>query len=144
MIRDRAKKHTEGDYANKLKMAPTNLSWLFVYPKENVRLDLDETNSKEYCRILDLTLRSLDESILSVQKLEAVENAFVIKWEHSDLIIQDGQSVQSNLLSSGTKMGLRLANTMFAIKQQRNSFYYCDEQFPYVHSNSTKKQPKPL
>ena len=78
-------------------------------------------------------------SIEKVRKLDWVRNSYVLTLKGEDIIIQDGELVKKNkILSSGTKAGLDIAYIMSAIKKNTNVFYYCDEKFPYIHSDVEK------
>lgn len=91
--------------------------------------------NKKYLNVLEHTLRVLDPSILSVNRIEELKNAFVIKMADKSIIIQDGKMVNDSLLSSGTKAGLDIASIVSSIKLGTHSLYYCDEKFSYVYSD---------
>lgn len=111
------------------------LSWLFAYPTDGGRLDSEYEN---YPIILDYTLRALDPSIKVVEKISEVENSYVIRMLNQDIVIQDGQVIKNNILSSGTMAGIDIAYMLSSIKEGANSFYYCDEKFSYIHSDIEK------
>ena len=48
-------------------------------------------------------MRALDPSIKKVDKLEEVENTYVIRTETRDLVMQDGKVINNDILSSGYK-----------------------------------------
>lgn len=77
----------------------------------------------------------MDPSISSVNRIEELKNAFVIKMVDKSIIIQDGKMVNDSLLSSGTKAGLDIASIVSSIKLGTHSLYYCDEKFSYVYSD---------
>ena len=78
-------------------------------------------------------------SIEKVRKLDWVRNSYVLTLKGEDIIIQDGELVKKNkILSSGTKAGLDIAYITSATKKNTNVFYYCDEKFPYIHSDIEK------
>ena len=83
--------------------------------------------NKKYLNVLEHTLRVLDPSILSVNRIEELKNAFVIKMADKSIIIQDGEMVNDSLLSSGTKAGLDIASILSSIKVDMHSLYYCDD-----------------
>lgn len=91
--------------------------------------------NNKYLNVLEHTLRVLDPSILSVNRIEELKNAFVIKMADKSIIIQDGKMVNDSLLSSGTKAGLDIASIVSSIKLGTHSLYYCDEKFSYVYSD---------
>lgn len=114
------------------------LGWMFGYSDDsnNGRVSCQENDS--YAVILDYTLRALDPSIKSVEKLNEVKNAYVVRMQNQDLIIQDGEVIKGNILSSGTKEGIRIAGVLSGICEGGYHFYYCDELFSYVHSDVEK------
>lgn len=115
------------------------LSWLFEYPSETSGIyKSPKKNHERYIHILENTLRALDPSIISVEAIDAVEDSFVIRMENQSIIMQDGKVVNTDILSSGTKSGIAIANVMAAIMNGSNGFYYCDEKFSYIHSDIEK------
>lgn len=114
------------------------LGWMFGYSDDenNGRVRCEENET--YPAILDYTLRALDPSIKSVEKLSEVKNSYVVRMQNQDLIIQDGEVIKENILSSGTKEGIRVAGVLSGICEECYHFYYCDELFSYVHSDVEK------
>ena len=128
----------------------------FKYKKENEnkKIDLDlykadilkndsyETTLEKFEKINlenESYIETLDPSIEEVRKLDEVKNSYILTLKGEDLIIQDGEFVKkNNILSSGTKAGLDIAYITSAIKKNTNVFYYCDEKFPYIHSDVEK------
>ncbi len=114
------------------------LAWLFDYPIENKRT-LDLPNKDEKFRfVLENILKSLDPSIKEVKISNDVDNAYVIHLQNESIVIQKGQSLETDLLSSGTKSGIDVANMLSSLMQKLNSFYYCDEKFSYIHTDIEK------
>ena len=85
--------------------------------------------------ILEHVLRALDPTIKKVEMSKDVNNAFVIRLEEESIVLQSGSVFNTNRLSSGTKAGVEIACVLSAILHGRNSFYYCDEKFSYIHSD---------
>jgi len=111
------------------------LTWFFTYPDSENQFDGEYEN---YTTILNNTLKALDSSIIKVEKLDEVENTYVIRMKSQSIVIQDGEIVKDNILSSGTQAGINIAYMVSAIKGGSYSFYYCDEQFSYIHSDVEK------
>ena len=111
------------------------LTWFFTYTDSEKQFDGEYEN---YTAILNNTLKALDPSIIKVEKLEEVENTYVIRMKNQSIVIQDGEIVKDNILSSGTQAGINIAYMVSAIKEGGYSFYYCDEQFSYIHSDIEK------
>lgn len=129
--------HNKKSYIIELEKISNSFGWFFTYPTDKSRVD-HRNNDKNYLTILSHTLRALDSSIEEVIKLPSVDSSYVIKTKYQDLIVQDGQVIKENLLSSGTKAGLDIASMIYAIKNGTHGFYYCDEKFSYVHSDVEK------
>lgn len=127
----------QSNYADELKKI-TGMGWLFSYPEDFMSGVVYCSKNKKYPQILDHTLRALDPSIIAVEKIDAVENTYVIRTKNKDLVIQDGEVIKNNILSSGTKEGIDIAEMLTAIISGENGFYYCDEKFSYIHSDMEK------
>lgn len=128
-----------GSYIEELEKVE-ELSWLFEYPNDfmkDSKMHIPKDVEK-YIWILDHTLRALDPSIKSVEKIDGIENAYVIRMENQSLVIQDGKIIKNHILSSGTKAGVEIAGVLSAILDGEYGFYYCDEKFSYIHSDIEK------
>lgn len=127
----------KGNFADELsKLA--SLDWMFEYPKDTGRiLDLPN-NSKTFCEILENLLRALDPAIQKVEISKDVKNAYVVRSARKSIILQNGESFDTDFLSSGTKAGVEIANVIFSLRNGMCTFYYCDEKFPYIHSDIEK------
>lgn len=115
------------------------LSWLFEYPRDEVkRYEAPSKNIESYITILEHTLKALDSSIEKVEKISSVENSFVLRTKSQDIIIQDGKIIDTEVLSSGTKSGIAIAGFVSSIINGETGFYYCDEKFSFIHSDVEK------
>jgi len=112
------------------------LAWLFEYPEMNV-LNLPNKDEKFRC-ILENILIALDPSIKAVKISLDADNAYVVHLRDRSIILQNGENLDTDLLSSGTKAGVVVAQVLFSLMCGRNSFYYCDEKFSYIHSDIEK------
>ncbi|MFV0527490.1 MAG: AAA family ATPase [Lachnospiraceae bacterium] len=113
------------------------IGWFFTYPTDEASLNCKDADD-DYLDILNYTLKALDPSIQQVRKIDDIEDSYVIETRDNKLIVQEGQVIRQDLLSSGTKAGLDIAYLISAIKNGRNGFYYCDEKFSYIHSDIEK------
>lgn len=115
------------------------LAWLFVHP-ESKQIIFDLPNKdQEFCAVLENILRSLDPSIQSVSVSNEVDNAYVIRFQEKSIVLQNGQRIDgASFLSSGTRSGIVISQTLYSLMQGCNSFYYCDEKFSYIHSDIEK------
>lgn len=115
------------------------LYWFFEHPHDDGRRILRlPKNDKKFGKILENILKALDPYIKKVERLSGVENAYIIRVGDNSVIIQDGEPLTSELLSSGTKTGVEIARVVSSLMQGLNSFYYCDEKFSYIHSDIEK------
>lgn len=120
----------------------TNLSWLFEYPADLSGDDYIDTTFKNvdlYLKVLQNVLHTLDPAIKKVEKIQQVNNTYVIRMENNkDVVVQDGKVVDQELLSSGTREGLEVAGVLTSILGKECGFYYCDEKFSYINSDVEK------
>lgn len=132
---DDNQKQTAQSYIEELEKVD-GLSWLFSYPS-NSQFFRPKNDSK-YLQILERTLQALDPSIKKVEKLKEIENTYVIRTAGQDIIMQDGKFIDTDILSSGTKEGIEIAEMLAGIIAGNYHFYYCDEKFSYIHSDLEK------
>lgn len=117
------------------------LSWVFAYPIDNstqIGNAYKGKNYNKYIQVLSNILKTLDPAIIKVDKIEEIENTYVIRYVDNSVIVQDGKLIDHNILSSGTKAGIDIANMLIAIIEGAYGFYYCDEKFSYIHSDVEK------
>ncbi len=114
------------------------LAWLFEYPQDANRTLKFYSDDKKFPLVLEHILKALDPSIQEVEASTEVPDAFVVRFRDRAVILQNGAAFNDNLLSSGTKAGVEVARVVSALLQGRNSFYYCDEKFSYIHSDVEK------
>ena len=125
--------------SEKLSVVPY-FGWFFSYPMDSLLNRGKHTNSNNnvYLNVLENILRTLDPSIVSVEKSNEVANSYIIHFHDRDLFVQDGDVIRYNTLSSGTKYGIDIADIVTAIITHSNGFYYCDEKFSYINSDIEK------
>ena len=115
------------------------LHWYFEYPADSSDTVLNlPKNSKIFDSILEHMLKALDPSILSVTKSKDSDEAYVIRMPDRSAIIQSGEKLSTELLSSGTKAGIEIAGVLTSISEGQYGFYFCDEKFSYIHSDIEK------
>lgn len=114
------------------------LDWMFEYPKDTRRVLHLPDKDEKFRFVLENLLKALDPSIKAVDTSAEVKNAYVIRLQDRDVVIQSGTRFDTDLLSSGTKAGVEVAQVVSALMQGKYSFYYCDEKFPYIHSDVEK------
>lgn len=126
-----------GNYLDELDKVES-LAWLFEYPRDTKRVLNFDPKDEKFPHILENILKALDPSIQKVEKSQDVENAFVIRLKDRAIILQNETPFDTDFLSSGTKAGVEIAMVVSALMQGRNTFYYCDEKFSYIHSDIEK------
>jgi len=116
------------------------LSWMFQYPMGSFAKNsiYKPENPLLYTQILNYTLQALDPSVERVEAVGSVENTYVIKIKDHSVVMQDGKFTTPELLSSGTKAGVEVADMISSIFSGEHDFYYCDEKFSYIHSDIEK------
>lgn len=125
------------DYMDELeKIEP--IGWMFTYPSDIADKKTQFPKEKAFIKVLNYTLKSLDPAIVSVDRSKEVENAYIIHTTSGDLLVQNGEVIRKNILSSGTKAGIDIASLIFSIYEGECGFYYCDEKFSYIHSELEK------
>lgn len=132
------------DYINCLNCFNFHSGWNMVLPATepgfstiHFMIPNNKKETDDYVYILNQVLKTLDPSIINVKKSKDANNAYVIEHENTDtIILQDGMNISDiRFLSSGTKYGINLANTIYSIKYHKNGIYLIDEQFSYVNSD---------
>lgn len=110
--------------------------WLCTLPRDEKSSSLlkDDTDILNLT-ILNAVLQTLDTSITEVLQSTEVENSYIIKSKNGDLFVQNGEVVDKNFLSSGTKADLDIAFLISALYGDTHGFYYCDEQFSFIQSD---------
>ncbi|MDE7243745.1 MAG: ATP-binding protein [Oscillospiraceae bacterium] len=114
------------------------LAWMFEYPRDTKFVLQISPKDKKFPFVLENILKALDPSIQEVVKSREVEDAYVIRLRDESIILQRGTSFDTDQLSSGTKAGVIIAEVVSALLQGACTFYYCDEQFSYIHSDIEK------
>lgn len=123
------------DNIEKLEKLP-QFGWLFTFPRDEKSSSLLKDNANILdLDILNAVLQTLDTSITKVLKSMEVDKSYIIKSKTGDLFVQNGEVVDKNFLSSGTKAGLDIAFLISALYEGTHGFYYCDEQFSFIQSD---------
>ena len=114
--------------------------WYFTYPLDSnyysTNIKIVDLENARYLKVLKNTLMTLDNSIVDVTRVKEIDNTYAIVMDNKKLIIQEGKLLDpNNILSSGTKAGIDIADLLTSIIEHKNGFYYCDEKFSYIHSD---------
>ncbi|MDR1832577.1 MAG: ATP-binding protein [Fusobacteriaceae bacterium] len=85
---------------------------------------------------MDIVLRTFDQSILRVKKLEEAQESSYIEFKNGDkVLIQDGKVVNPSRLSSGTLEAIKIAHCVERIRSQTSAVFYIDEIFSRTQSD---------
>lgn len=128
------------DFSVVLKDFPV-LGWRINLPVtetgfDKVNISLPPNKKNEFVDCLESILRTLDPSIQKVSISQEAKDGYVIQIENDcRFVVENGRTFSSiPYLSSGTKCGFNIADTIFSMKHCLNGFYYIDEQFTYLNS----------
>lgn len=127
------------DYIRELEKIK-NLSCFFDFPRDNYNLPVNYTpnNEERYLQILKNTLQALDPLITGVEKINEIEDTYVVNIGKNQVLIKKGVIDDDGLLSSGTREGVSLANMFASLVSGRYLFFYCDEKFSFIHTDVEK------
>ncbi len=125
------------DYLRELEKLE-HLGWLFEYPRDTDRVLSLPDKDEQFRAVLENILKVLDPSIQSVDFSQEIEKTYIVRIPGSPVILQDGEKFDTDKLSSGTKAGVEVARVVASLLKGSYGFYYCDEKFPYVHSDVEK------
>ena len=132
-------KEITGDYLSVMREVP-RFGYFFTYPIDVSPSTVPEDNSGIYKGVLEKVLCTLDPSIKKVDVVKEAKNSYnIYMMTGQNILIQEGQTVDTYLLSSGTKTGIAIADILTAMKVGKYGFYYCDERFSYIQSDLEKK-----
>lgn len=130
---------TKTEYIRELEEIDSD-NWMFEFtlsPEQKKQYQLSQ--SEKYREILECTLKALDPRIKSVIKVQESNDSYIINYENFSVLLHDGELVdKNNILSSGTKEGIGVANIIASMKSGNFSFVYCDEKFSHIHSETEK------
>lgn len=130
------------DLAEVFKEVPY-FGWYFSFPgDQSTAPGSIVKDSKLFPEILSDIMMTLDNSITNVEKVPSSDSDYLMEMAGQDtkILIHDGKIQDSDLgkVSSGTKAGVKIASFISAIKEDTNSFYYCDEMFSFVQTDIEK------
>jgi len=115
-----------------------SFSWYRTPVSSNSFVHIRNNADENYMRIFSTTLKAIDPSIEEVCKIDGTNDSYVIKAKNLEVIIQKGRILNQDLLSSGTRAGIDIADMMSWLLNGVSRFFYCDEKFAYVCSDIEK------
>ena len=111
----------------------------FAYPEISNKLNISDENKSDFLKVLKCVIGTLDPTLKDVVVSKELDNSFIIKRKSDTVIIQDGILLNKELLSSGTIEGIDVALFIASMITKKQSFYYCDEHFSYIHTDIEKR-----
>lgn len=115
-----------------------SFSWYRTPASSNSFVHIRNNADDDYMRIFSTTLKAIDPSIDEISRIEGTTDSYVIKAKNLEVIIQKGKILNQDLLSSGTRAGIDIADMMSWLLNGVSKFFYCDEKFAYVCSDIEK------
>ncbi len=125
------------DYLRELEKLE-KIGWYFEYPRDTDRILSLPDKDERFRAVLENILKALDPSIQAVDFSQDVEKTYVVRIPGGSAILQNGEKFDTDKLSSGTKAGVEIAQVVVSLLKGSYGFYYCDEKFPYIHSDVEK------
>ena len=122
-----------------LRKTVGTLRYRFAYPEIEKSLRVKEIGQEEMLRTLRAVIGTLDPTLTDVSIAKELKDSFVIRRRGEEIIIQDGNLLNRDLLSSGTAEEIDVAVFLAAMLSQIEGFYYCDEHFSYIESEIEKR-----
>lgn len=127
------------DYIKELESIDAG-NWMFEFtlsPERKKQYQI--AKAEKYLEVLKGTLKTLDPRIVDVVKVEESDDSYIIKYENISVLLHEGELLdKNNILSSGTKEGIGVANIIASVKSGDYGFVYCDEKFSHIHSEIEK------
>ena len=127
------------DYIKELESIDAG-NWMFEFtlsPERKKQYQI--AKAEKYLEVLKGTLKTLDPRIVDVVKLKESDDSYIIKYKNISVLLHEGELVdKNNILSSGTKEGIGVANIIASVKCGDYGFVYCDEKFSHIHSETEK------
>ena len=115
-----------------------SLDWIFEYPDEIANYLQLPNQDEKFRFVLESILKALDPSIQAVEISQDVKSTYVVRLKDRAVILQDGERLTTEVLSSGTKAGVKVARVISSLMNGDYSFCYCDEKFSFIHSDIEK------
>jgi hypothetical protein len=115
-----------------------SFSWYRTPVSSNSFVHIRKNADENYMRIFLTTLKAIDPSIEEVSRIEGTADSYMIRAKNLEVIIQNGRILNQDLLSSGTRSGIDIADMMSWLLNNVSRFFYCDEKFAYVCSDIEK------
>lgn len=108
--------------------------WSFQYGDRTFE-SIDSIENREYTKVLEWVMKTMDPSVQYVEKLDHINNAYHICLNNRSVLLQDGKVISNNIFSSGTKRGFSIAYVIASMLCGMHDLYYCDELFTHVNSD---------
>ena len=124
---------------NQVRDAIGKIHYVFSCPDIKPSFEISNIDQKLALRVLHAVIGTLDPTLQDISISRDLKNSFIIRRGNEEIIIQDGQLLNRDALSSGTAEGIDIAFFLSLLFSGKNSFYYCDEHFSYIQSDIEKR-----
>lgn len=126
---------TYGEECKKIRFK--SFGWYFTFPVSGKSLDFYGGRSEVYLKVLENVLRTLDPSIRKVERVEGVEDSYIIWMKDMKLLMQKGKLALDDVLSSGTASGIEVAALIANMMEsdRPDCLYFCDEKFSFINTD---------
>lgn len=111
----------------------------FAYPEIERKLSLNSIDKDVFLKTLKAVMGTLDPTLTDVSVSTDLADTFIIRRKEQGIIIQEGNLLNREVLSSGTVEGIDVALFLASMITNGNAFHYCDEHFSYIQSDIEKK-----
>lgn len=124
---------------SELKNSVGQITSYFALEDDISLFDTSSIDQKLFLKVLKAIIGTLDPSLSDIEKIDNVEDSYVIKRGSQEIIIQKGKITNKHLLSSGTIRGIDIAILLSQVMSNKTGFYYCDEHFSYIQTDLEKR-----
>lgn len=131
-LEDMSKEYNLGFYSAKTLIG--DIHYHISTPMTLVDNTFEGVDKKVLLKCLKAVIGSLDPTCKNIKISKDLKNSYIIKRKNNEFIIQDGQLLNKNVLSSGTEEGVAVALLLAKMISTDTDFFYCDEHFSYTHS----------
>lgn len=115
------------------------INYTFSCPDINPETKVAKLNKNITLQILKAVIGTLDPTLRDVRISRDLKNSFIIRRASEEIIIQDGNLLNREQLSSGTAEGVDISFFLALLFTGKNGFYYCDEHFSYIQTDIEKR-----
>ena len=110
--------------------------WLFTFAGQKPNFG---NNDIKDLRIASNILKSFDNSIIEIRKVEDSPNGYNIIFKNGEnVLVQNGKATNNGMLSSGTEEAVGIIFAIDKMIINNNMIFYIDEKCSHIHSELEK------